>query len=100
MKLYSFPGSCALAGHIVLVRIGKPYETVRMSTADVKTPKYLAVNPEGAIPLLVEGDVTLTQNAAILSYLADRYPDAEFAVRAAITAEEDESTHLNFRARA
>jgi glutathione S-transferase len=76
MKLYYFPGSCALADHIVLEWIGAPYETVRMSTADVKTPQYLALNPEGVVPLLVDGDFTLAQNVAILSYLADRYPEA------------------------
>jgi glutathione S-transferase len=76
MKLYYFPGSCPLADHIVLEWIGAPYETVRMSTADVKTPQYLALNPEGVVPLLVDGDFTLAQNVAILSYLADRYPEA------------------------
>jgi len=76
MKLYYFPGSCALADHIVLEWVGAPYETIRMSTADVKSAQYLALNPEGAVPLLVDGDFTLTQNVAILSYLADRYPEA------------------------
>jgi glutathione S-transferase len=76
MKLYYFPGSCALAGHIVLEWIGAPYEAVRMSSADVKTPQYLALNPEGVVPLLVDGDFTLAQNVAILSYLAERYPEA------------------------
>ncbi|MEX2124859.1 MAG: glutathione S-transferase N-terminal domain-containing protein [Woeseia sp.] len=76
MKLYYFPGSCALAGHIVLEWIGVPYETVRMKPEDVKSAQYLALNPEGAVPLLVDGDFTLTQNVAILAYLADQYPDA------------------------
>lgn len=79
MKLHYFPGSCALADHIVLEWIGAPYETVRMSAADVKSPKYLALNPEGLVPLLVDGDFTLTQNVAILSYLGDRYPEARLA---------------------
>lgn len=77
MKLYYFPGSCALADHIVLEWIGAPYETVRMSVADTKSAQYLALNPEGAVPLLVDGDFTLTQNVAILAYLAERYPDAQ-----------------------
>jgi glutathione S-transferase len=76
MKLYYFPGSCALADHIVLEWIGVPYETVRMKAADVKSAQYLALNPEGAVPLLVDGDYTLTQNVAILAYLAERYPEA------------------------
>jgi glutathione S-transferase len=76
MKLYYFSGSCALAGHVVLEWLGAPYETVRMSVADVKSAQYLALNPQGAVPLLVDGDFTLTQNVAILTYLADQYPEA------------------------
>lgn len=76
MKLYYFPGSCALADHIVLEWIGIPYEAVRMTKADLQAPRYLALNPEGAVPLLIDDDFTLTQNPAILTYLAARYPHA------------------------
>ena len=72
MKLYYFAGACSLADHIVLEWIGEPYETVRMTLASVKSPEYLALNPNGTVPLLVDGDFVLTQNVAILSYLADQ----------------------------
>jgi glutathione S-transferase len=76
MKLYYFPGACSLAAHIVLEWIGAPYETVRMSLASTKSPEYLALNPSGAVPLLVDDDFVLSQNAAILYYIAQRHANA------------------------
>ena len=76
MKLYYFRGACSLADHIVLEWIGAPYQTVEMTHASIKSPEYLALNPSGTVPLLMDGDVLLTQNASILYYLAEEYPDA------------------------
>lgn len=76
MKLYYFPGACSLAVHIALEWVGATYETVRMSHAGIKTPEYLALNEGGTVPLLVDGDLRLTENIAILGYLAELYPDA------------------------
>lgn len=76
MKLYYFPGACPLATHIVLEWIGKPYETVRLTREQIKEADYLALNPTGAVPTLVDGDFVLTQSAAILNYLAELNPEA------------------------
>lgn len=76
MKLYYFPGACSLATHIVLEWLGTPYETVRLDLASTKSPEFLALNPNGAVPLLIDGDFVLSQNAAILYYLAERHPSA------------------------
>lgn len=76
MQLYYFPGACSLADHIVLEWIDVPYETIRMDRESIKSLEYLALNPTGTVPLLVDGDFHLTQNAAILWYLADRYSAA------------------------
>jgi glutathione S-transferase len=76
MKLYYSPGACSLADHIVLEWIGKPYEAVRVSGPERKTPAYLAINPAGAVPALEDDGWVLTQNAAILNYLADINPEA------------------------
>jgi glutathione S-transferase len=76
VKLFYFPGACSLADHIVLEWIGKPYETVKLSHAGTKSPEYLAVNPHGTVPLLIDGDFILSQNGAILHYLAERNPEA------------------------
>ncbi|HVQ33417.1 MAG TPA: glutathione binding-like protein [Lysobacter sp.] len=77
MKLYYSPGTCALADHIVLEWIGQPFDTVRLSAEDRKTPAYLALNPAGVVPTLDDDGWILNQNVAILNYLADRFPDAK-----------------------
>ena len=76
MKLYYTPGACSLADHIALEWSGLPYEAVRVSREERKSPAYLAINPAGAVPALQDGDWVLTQNAAILGYIADRAPQA------------------------
>ncbi|MFC7302468.1 glutathione S-transferase family protein [Cognatiluteimonas weifangensis] len=76
MKLYYSPGACSLASHIVLEWIGEPYEAVPVSREQRKTPEYLQINPAGAVPAFEHDSWVLTQNAAILNYLADRFPEA------------------------
>lgn len=76
MKLYYTPGACSLASHIVLEWIGKPYQAVRVGREERKSPAYLAVNPAGAVPALEDEGWVLTQNAAVLNYLADIHPEA------------------------
>jgi glutathione S-transferase len=77
MKLYYLPGACSLADHIVFEWIGAPFETVKLDRPALRSPEFLALNPSGAVPVLVDGDFVLTQNAAILFYLAERYPQAQ-----------------------
>lgn len=76
MKLYYSPGACSLAGHIALEWIGQPYEAVRVSREERKQPAYLKINPAGAVPAFELDGWVLTQNAAILNYLADSFPEA------------------------
>lgn len=76
MKLYYMPGACPLATHIVLEWIGQPYETQAVSRKELKQPEFLALNPVGSVPVLVDGDLVLTQSAAILEYLAEKHPEA------------------------
>ena len=76
MKLYYTPGACSLADHITLEWTGKPYEAKRMSHADIKSPEYLKLNPAGAVPVLEVDGWALTQNAAILNYLVDSFPES------------------------
>lgn len=76
MKLYYSPGACSLADHIALAETGLDYSLERV---DLKTKRteagedFLAVNPKGYVPALTldDGD-TLTENIAILSYIASR----------------------------
>ena len=78
MKLYYSPGACSLADHIALHEAGLSFDLVKV---DLKTHKledgrsFLDVNPKGYVPALQfdDGEV-LTENVAILSYIADRHP--------------------------
>ena len=78
LTLYYAPGSSSFAAHIALNEIGAPFEGRRLSipNKETRTPEYLAVNPAGKVPtLLIDGRV-LTEVAAILFYLAKRFPEA------------------------
>lgn len=76
MKLYTSPGACSLADHIVLHWIGAPFEAQLVTREQRAAPEFRALNPVGAVPVLQVGDWVLTQNSAILHYLTDRFPEA------------------------
>lgn len=77
MKLYTTPGACSMADHIVLEWIGKPYTARIVSRQERAKPEFLELNPAGAVPVFEDDGWVLTQNAAILNYLADTYPEAK-----------------------
>lgn len=77
MKLYTSPGACSLADHIALQWIGKPFQAQVVSKDERKSPEYLKLNPAGAVPVLDDDGFVLTQNAAILNYLADKFPESK-----------------------
>lgn len=79
MKLYTKPGACSTADHIALQWTGQPFELEILDKESMKAPAYLAINPSGAVPAVVDGDFVLTQNAAIMGYIADTYPEAGLA---------------------
>ncbi len=81
MRLHYLPGTAAMAPHAILAEIGCPYELVRVERDAEGRPSagYLALNPWGKIPTLEDGDLVLTESAAICLYLADKYPDASLA---------------------
>jgi len=62
--------------HLALEEKGLPYEPRLLSfqAGDLKKPEYLALNPHGKVPALVDGDLALYESQAILEYLDDRYP--------------------------
>jgi len=78
LTLYFGPGGSSMAPHIALHETGLPFEGVPISFAQRqhRTPAFLALNPEGKVPVLVAGAEPLTEVAAILYYLARRAPAA------------------------
>src|SRR5471030_2472717 len=79
LTLYMSPGTSSMAVHIALHEIGVPFEIKRVSLLkkETKSPGYLALNPEGAVPMLLIDGRRLTQVAACLFYLAKTYADAK-----------------------
>jgi glutathione S-transferase len=78
LTLYLSPGSSSMAPHIALHEIGAPFEArpLSFSRRENHTSAYLALNPEGKVPTLLIDDRPLTEVAAILFYLAKRFPEA------------------------
>jgi glutathione S-transferase len=78
LTLYLSPGSSSMAVHIALHEIGAPFDSRPISFAkrEQHAPAYLAVNPEGKVPTLLINGRPLTEVAAILYYLAKRFPEA------------------------
>src|SRR5204863_2656054 len=77
LTLYLSPGSSSMAPHIALHEIGVEFESrwVSFAKREQYAPEYLALNPEGKVPtLLVDGRPPLTEVAAVLYYLAKRFP--------------------------
>ncbi|HUJ38456.1 MAG TPA: glutathione S-transferase family protein [Hyphomicrobium sp.] len=78
MKLYGFAGSPrtwkvrAVAAHL---GIPLEYENLDPAKGENRTPKYLALNPAGRTPTLVDGDFVLWESDAIMQYLASKKPN-------------------------
>jgi glutathione S-transferase len=74
MKLYGTKVSRALRSIWAAEEVGVDYEWIPTSfLAESKTPEYLALNPNGRIPALVDGDLVLFESMAINLYLAKTY---------------------------
>jgi len=88
LQLHYFPGNASLIAHLVLEEIGAPFELSHVDRAQAahKAPGYLALNPNGLIPVLVDdragarggvgAPLVLYETAAICLHLADTHPAA------------------------
>ena len=81
MKLYGLIGACSFVPHVALEWVKahshENYEFEAVSREFIKSPEFSALNPRSAVPLLVDGDLVLSQNQAILHYLDERFPEAK-----------------------
>ncbi len=81
MKHYFNPLSRAVTTHWMLRELDAPHEQILIDFAagENNTPEYRAINPMGKVPTLVDGDVVVTETAAICAYLADKFPEKGLA---------------------
>ena len=79
LTLYYSPAACSMAPHIVLEEIGAPYDAVKIDIAKGENhgPDYARINPRGNVPALDVDGAILTEDLAILLYLAARFPEAK-----------------------
>jgi glutathione S-transferase len=96
--LYLSPGSSSMAPHIAMHEIGMPFESrwLSFSRQEQRAPDYLAINPEGKVPTLVVDGRPLTEVAAILYYLARRFPQARLWPEGDLEAEAQIVSWMSF----
>jgi glutathione S-transferase len=81
LRLHYRPGTAAMAPHAALAEIGLDYELalVELDAEERPPAPYLALNPWGTVPTLEDGELVLTESAAIMLHLADGHPEAGLA---------------------
>jgi glutathione S-transferase len=79
-QLYFAPGACSFVPHVLLEASGAMFEPtlVKLHKGEQRGDAYLAINPRGQVPVLVEGDAVITQILAIVTYLHDRFPHMHY----------------------
>jgi glutathione S-transferase len=81
LQLHYFPGNASMTPHLVLEELGVPFELKLVDRAGNahKSAEYLKLNPNGLIPVLVDGDLVLYETAAIVLHLVDSHPAVALA---------------------
>ena len=85
LTLYTNPHSRGTNVRWMLEECGADYNTVAVPFgAEMKAPAYRAINPMGKVPALTHGDTVLTETVAIITWLAEHYPQKALIEYAAI----------------
>ena len=81
MKVYYAPNTRAVRTVWLLNELGLDYELERFTLGEkaMRSPEYLAVNPNGRVPTLDDGEVRMSESTAIAQYLVARYGDGSLA---------------------
>jgi glutathione S-transferase len=75
--LYYFYPGCSLAAHIALEESGLPFEARRVDLKDpAQAAEYKKINPKGTVPAITLDGQMLSENVAIMAYVADQAPKA------------------------
>jgi glutathione S-transferase len=77
MKLYEFGPTRSIRARWTLQELGVDFEPIRVNlpAGEHQRPEFLKINPAGKIPVLIDGDLVLTESVAIVLYLAEKYSD-------------------------
>jgi glutathione S-transferase len=77
MKLYGFPPTRSIRVLWTLRELGVEFEfvNVNLMAGENRRPEFLALNPAGKVPVLVDGEFVLTESVAIVLYLAEKYTE-------------------------
>jgi glutathione S-transferase len=75
LQLFYSPGACSLVTHIALEESGADYEAIRVVLAEGEhhKPEFLAINPHARVPALRTEHGIITENIAILNFIADEF---------------------------
>lgn len=78
LQLYYAPGACSFVPHAALELAGASFEPVlvKLHKGEQRTPEFLALNPRGQVPVLVDDGQAITQIVAIGLHLEARFPEA------------------------
>lgn len=79
MKLYFMPTTRAVRPRWLLEELNISYELIRVTMDMSSSQEYSHLHPHGKVPVLIDGNVTIFESAAICAYLADKYIDKGFA---------------------
>jgi glutathione S-transferase len=79
LKLYYAPGACSFVPHALLELAEAAFEPVmvKLHKGEQQSPEYLAMNPRGQVPVLVDGEDVITQIVAIVLHLDQGLPEAQ-----------------------
>jgi len=75
LQLFYSPGACSIVPHIALEEAGAEFQPVKVLLAEGEhhKPEYLAINPHARVPALGTGQSVITENIAILNFIADKF---------------------------
>jgi len=81
ITFFHSPHSRSSSTYTLLEELGAPYELriLNMKAGEQRQPAYLAINPLGKVPAILDGDTVVTEQVAIFIHLADRFPEAGLA---------------------
>lgn len=81
ITLYHSPNTRSSSVRILLEELGAPHtlHVINMKAGEQRQPAYLAVNPMGKVPAIIDNGALVTEQVAIMIHLADRFPEAGLA---------------------